>query len=41
MAGTVLVPGGSEEEEKEKQDNYWKNAVAAQALCASVRLGRG
>lgn len=39
MVRKVLVPGGSEEGEKEKQDNDWKSAVAAQALCTSVRLG--
>lgn len=38
MAGEVLVPGGSEQREKEKQDNDWKSNVAAQALCASLRL---
>lgn len=39
MVGKVLVPGDSEEGEKEKQDNNWKSNVAAEALCASLRLG--
>lgn len=38
VVGEVLVPGGSEHREKEKQDNDWKSNVAAQGLCASLRL---